>query len=286
MLVLIGIVAALALPGYRQHMLRVNRTEAMTALLQLQSAEESHYLRHDVYTAEHRGRAASRPRARDRQQFKQIRLERSRSRTTASRSSPPPLPRQAADKTRITNAWPFPSTRAAGARSAERPTASAAGSNNVNAPHAIVARMKNRALVAICTCCPSQHLEPCRPPTELKIATWNLEWFMTPETLRALTPACTPADAPRDGARRCGAVRRRARARAKSRRHRGAEAARAHARCGHRRAAGSRRRRCGAPGVPRLPVLFLGSRRGPEQWLRHPARTAVLVRARTSPISR
>jgi endonuclease/exonuclease/phosphatase family metal-dependent hydrolase len=37
---------------------------------------------------------------------------------------------------------------------------------------------------------------------EFKLATWNLEWFMTPETLRALTPACTPRDAPRDGARR------------------------------------------------------------------------------------
>jgi endonuclease/exonuclease/phosphatase family metal-dependent hydrolase len=37
---------------------------------------------------------------------------------------------------------------------------------------------------------------------ELQIATWNLEWFMKPETVRALTPACTPADAPRDGARR------------------------------------------------------------------------------------
>jgi endonuclease/exonuclease/phosphatase family metal-dependent hydrolase len=36
----------------------------------------------------------------------------------------------------------------------------------------------------------------------IKLATWNLEWFMTPETLRALTPACTPRDAPRDGARR------------------------------------------------------------------------------------
>jgi endonuclease/exonuclease/phosphatase family metal-dependent hydrolase len=39
-------------------------------------------------------------------------------------------------------------------------------------------------------------------PRELKLATWNLEWFMRPETLRELTPACTPADAPRDGARR------------------------------------------------------------------------------------
>lgn len=39
-------------------------------------------------------------------------------------------------------------------------------------------------------------------PAQLKLATWNLEWFMTPETLRALTPACLPADAPRDGVRR------------------------------------------------------------------------------------
>ena len=39
-------------------------------------------------------------------------------------------------------------------------------------------------------------------PGELKLATWNLEWFMKPETLRDLTPTCIPADAPRDGARR------------------------------------------------------------------------------------
>lgn len=39
-------------------------------------------------------------------------------------------------------------------------------------------------------------------PAEIKIATWNLEWFMTPETLRALTPACLAARAPRNGARR------------------------------------------------------------------------------------
>ena len=34
-LVLIGIIAALALPGYRQQMIRVHRTEAMIALLEL-----------------------------------------------------------------------------------------------------------------------------------------------------------------------------------------------------------------------------------------------------------
>ena len=39
-------------------------------------------------------------------------------------------------------------------------------------------------------------------PATLKIATWNLEWFMKAETLRALTPACAPRDAPRGGARR------------------------------------------------------------------------------------
>ena len=50
-LVLIGIIAALALPGYRQHVLRVYRSEAMTALLQVQGTEEKFYLRHNAYTA-------------------------------------------------------------------------------------------------------------------------------------------------------------------------------------------------------------------------------------------
>jgi type IV pilus assembly protein PilE len=50
-LVLVGIVAALALPSYRQQMIRVHRTEAMAALLQLQAAEEKFYLRHNAYTA-------------------------------------------------------------------------------------------------------------------------------------------------------------------------------------------------------------------------------------------
>jgi type IV pilus assembly protein PilE len=50
-LVLVGVVAALALPGFRQQMARVHRTEAMTALLQLQGAEEKFYLRHNAYTS-------------------------------------------------------------------------------------------------------------------------------------------------------------------------------------------------------------------------------------------
>src|SRR6187402_3863210 len=62
--------------------------------------------------------------------------------------------------------------------------------------------MHLRAFLAIGTLVSFANLAQAAAPTELKIATWNLEWFMTPETLRALTPACTPADAPRDGARR------------------------------------------------------------------------------------
>jgi len=50
-LAVVGVIAAFALPTYRQQMRRVHRADAMTALLQLQSAEESHYLRHDSYTA-------------------------------------------------------------------------------------------------------------------------------------------------------------------------------------------------------------------------------------------
>jgi type IV pilus assembly protein PilE len=51
-LVIVGIIAALALPGYRQQMIRVHRTEAMIALLELQNAEEKYFLRNNVYAAD------------------------------------------------------------------------------------------------------------------------------------------------------------------------------------------------------------------------------------------
>ena len=50
-LVVVGILATVALPSYRRYALRVNRFEAMTLLLDLQNAEERHYLRHGHYTA-------------------------------------------------------------------------------------------------------------------------------------------------------------------------------------------------------------------------------------------
>ena len=50
-LTIVGVIAAVAVPSYRKHLLRVHRAEAMTALMQLQNAEESHYLRHNTYTA-------------------------------------------------------------------------------------------------------------------------------------------------------------------------------------------------------------------------------------------
>ena len=62
--------------------------------------------------------------------------------------------------------------------------------------------MTFRALVTSCVLASIATSTQAAAPSELKIATWNLEWFMKPETLRALTPACMPADAPRDGARR------------------------------------------------------------------------------------
>jgi endonuclease/exonuclease/phosphatase family metal-dependent hydrolase len=61
--------------------------------------------------------------------------------------------------------------------------------------------MNMRTVLALCLLVSLSGLAGAAP-AELKIATWNLEWFMTPETLRALTPACTPRDAPRDSARR------------------------------------------------------------------------------------
>ena len=51
MLVVVAVLATVALPSYRRYTLRVNRFEAMTLLLDLQNAEERHYLRHGHYTA-------------------------------------------------------------------------------------------------------------------------------------------------------------------------------------------------------------------------------------------
>jgi type IV pilus assembly protein PilE len=44
-LAILGVLAAVTIPTYRQHMIRVNRTEALIALLQLQTAEESAFMR-------------------------------------------------------------------------------------------------------------------------------------------------------------------------------------------------------------------------------------------------
>jgi type IV pilus assembly protein PilE len=48
-LVIVGIVASMAIPGYRRHVLRTHRTEAMAALLSLAAAQEKFYLQHDTY---------------------------------------------------------------------------------------------------------------------------------------------------------------------------------------------------------------------------------------------
>lgn len=47
-----GILAAVAIPGYRRHILRTHRTEAMAALLSLAAAQEKYYLQHDTYAGQ------------------------------------------------------------------------------------------------------------------------------------------------------------------------------------------------------------------------------------------
>jgi type IV pilus assembly protein PilE len=51
-LLVVGVIAALALPSYRQYLVRVNRTEATTTLYALAAAEERHFLRHGQYTTD------------------------------------------------------------------------------------------------------------------------------------------------------------------------------------------------------------------------------------------
>jgi type IV pilus assembly protein PilE len=49
-IVVLGILAAIAVPSYRQYVVRANRTDAKTALMQLQAAQEKFYLQNNVYT--------------------------------------------------------------------------------------------------------------------------------------------------------------------------------------------------------------------------------------------
>jgi type IV pilus assembly protein PilE len=50
-LAIIGILAGLSVPAYRDHVLRANRTEARAALLSLATAQEKFYLQCNEYTS-------------------------------------------------------------------------------------------------------------------------------------------------------------------------------------------------------------------------------------------
>jgi type IV pilus assembly protein PilE len=51
-MVIIGILTSIALPSYRNYMLRANRVDAKAALLQLAAAQEKHYLQNNTYTTD------------------------------------------------------------------------------------------------------------------------------------------------------------------------------------------------------------------------------------------
>ena len=48
----IGILGIIAVPSYRQYMMRANRTEAKTALLQMATNQERFYLQNNTYTTD------------------------------------------------------------------------------------------------------------------------------------------------------------------------------------------------------------------------------------------
>lgn len=49
-LLIVGILGAVAVPTYRQYVIRAHRTEAKTALLRLAANQERHYLQNNTYT--------------------------------------------------------------------------------------------------------------------------------------------------------------------------------------------------------------------------------------------
>lgn len=50
--VVISILAAIAVPSYRRHLLRTQRSDATAALLRIQSAQEKHLVQKGKYTAD------------------------------------------------------------------------------------------------------------------------------------------------------------------------------------------------------------------------------------------
>lgn len=50
-IVVVAILASIAVPSYRQYVLRTHRTEAKTALLNLAAAQEKFYLQNNTYAA-------------------------------------------------------------------------------------------------------------------------------------------------------------------------------------------------------------------------------------------
>ena len=50
-MVVLAIIASIAIPSYRRYLLRAQRTDAKTALLQVQTAEEKFVLQNNAYTA-------------------------------------------------------------------------------------------------------------------------------------------------------------------------------------------------------------------------------------------
>jgi len=50
-IVVLGIVTSIAVPSYRQYMIRANRVDAKAALLKISAAQEEFYLQNNSYTA-------------------------------------------------------------------------------------------------------------------------------------------------------------------------------------------------------------------------------------------
>jgi type IV pilus assembly protein PilE len=60
-ILILGILTAIAVPSYRKYMIRSQRSEAKIALLQLQTAQEKRYLQQNSYTNDVTGSVAGNP---------------------------------------------------------------------------------------------------------------------------------------------------------------------------------------------------------------------------------
>ncbi len=187
-MVIVAILASIAIPSYRRYLVRTNRSDAKTALMQLQAAQEKFYLQNNAYTDKVADKSPGR--------LSDSRRRRSTGYYDVSVEVGPEQPdlhgvRRAHYERRTIRGQGMQHLhdhrcRQARGHGARRRTAFSAG--NDSAARCVIrhASLAAALLAAVASL-------DATAASDLKLATWNLEWLISPATFKTLEVGMQPA---------------------------------------------------------------------------------------------